>query len=502
MMSSMRNKAKNNMLLLVWAACLTASLIVIKLSYGMLISDDAYITISHSKTWLEIGRPLMSAYNPVCATSTPLYMIIITAFAYLFSVEPTYVAFALNFTLSFINVILVYKIGKVIGLEQLFSASAATIYGLSNLALSTSASGMETPMYIALILSGFWLVLGSSSNVRISGIIFLLALTRPEGVVASFSIAVLAWFRTKTLKPIIGFISSAALGLLALLFFYFVAYNNIFPHSVIAKNAGVFTKYLGAIGFWFNTLFYGVPEYGGMRSRIFGNVLFTLLGIIGLILAPWNQKRVAIKLSLWPILYFSFFIFTKSSHEYFTWYYLPVLPFLIIILSSGLQDVFNRLKFNRYKSISFVLLSLFCALVCFRNISIDKISFKNRKAHHEREGLYQQAAEFVKKNSDPESTIMIGEVGTVGYFSNRKIIDEWGIISPEVIKNGFGNPGKLIDLYGPHWIICAAILPEKPPAYVSTASYQLQLSLPNFNHEKNLQVWKKHTSTPSAEKHN
>ncbi|MBN1130116.1 MAG: hypothetical protein JXA71_14085 [Chitinispirillaceae bacterium] len=485
----MKRLANDSVMVVVWAISLAVIIIMLKRSFGILISDDAYITLSHVKTWVQTGRPVMSMFNPVCATSTPLYTILITSLNYCFRIDPVFLAYGINSLLDFVNIALLYGIGRRSGMTRLFSASAATLFGLSILTLGTSASGMETILYCALVLAGFYLVLGAAPPMRTCGILFLLALTRPEGIIAAVSIVIIGRLRAVSLRTTVVMLAAAILGLIALLLFYYAAYGNFLPHSVIAKHAGMNTPYFDAIGFWWNTLFFGGPAYGGRRCVMAGNLLFISLGIFGLIIASRKKSRTVWMLLIWPVLYFCFFMVTRSSHQYFTWYYLPVLPFLSIVSSFGLQEIGVRLRLRRWRFAGWLLLILFCGIVFYRDAAIDSIGSKYRKAHQEREKLYQRAAEFLADSSSPASSVMIEEVGTVGYYLPRHILDRYGIISPEVIRNGLGDPMKLKTCFSPGWIICHSGSPGERPGFILPDEYQLRLSLPHFNAVSFLQIW-------------
>ncbi len=491
----MRLKAAvENKMVVAWAISFAVILISIKLSIGMLISDDAYITLSHVKTWVQTGRPIMSIYNPVCATSTPLYTAILALLNFVSGIEPTHLAFGINSILDFANASLIYSAGRLLGMSRLFSAMAATLFGLSTLALGTSASGMETPLYIALTLSGYCLILSNSSGNIMGGVLFLLAMIRPEGIVVAVSIALFSRLRAWPLRATAWMFGSAMLGLSALLLFYFAAYGNIFPHSVMAKHAGMHTAYFDAVGFWWNTLFFGGPDYGGLHMTIVGNVLFVGLSMLGLIGAPWKRLLLIGHLLIGPLLYFGFFIFTRSSHPFFTWYYLPVMPFILIASCFGLQELSVRLKLYRWRTVGWIFLALFCGIVAYRNFAVDKIYLKFRKSHQEREGLYQQAAMYIAGASLPTANVMIEEVGTVGYYLPRHIYDLCGIISPEVLKHGLDGPAKFKEIFSPDWIIFSSDSLAESPQFISRNEYLLRLSLPHFNHNKFLQIWSKSSS--------
>ena len=455
----------------------------------MLICDDAYITLSHVKSWIDLGRPIMSINNPVCATSTPLYTMVLSLFYISLRIEPSYLAFALNWILDFGILILIFNISRVFGINYFFSALSVTLYALSRLALSTSASGMETPLYIFLILFSFYNILSTPKSKINILLLFLLALTRPEAILACGSVILICLIKKHNLRLIFQFSLASILGLSSQFVFYFFAYGRFLPHSVIAKNGSNNSAILSALRYWWDSLFFGGPVYGGLKTIILLNSLVLILSLIGLYHARKNfQIRF---LLIWPTFYLIFFLITKASKDVFTWYYLPLLPFLIIVISFGLQSFFSSNNLLRFQKFGWITLVLFMGIVLYRNYFCDKIAFKYQRLNIQREGIYKKSADFIALNSNTTSVVLIEEVGTLGYFLPRKTIDLCGIVSPEIVATKFPSLELAVKKFSPEWVIVAT-----PPDLVQChlcwqKDYELKESFPKFNEHLLLNLWAK-----------
>ena len=134
-----------------------------------------------------------------------------------------------------------------------------------------------------------------------------------------------------------------------------------------------------------------------------------------------RRRPIPWELLAWPAVYFLFFTATRSSYILFTWYFLPVLPFLILFLVAGLA----------------------------------------RLAEAAREGRYKEAARLIDSLARPGETplVMIDEVGAIGYWSHARILDTHGLLSPEALpflgpaEGYFTRMAALQDRFDPEWIL-------------------------------------------------
>jgi hypothetical protein len=54
--------------------------------------------------------------------------------------------------------------------------------------------------------------------------------------------------------------------------------------------------------------------------------------------------------------------------------------------------------------------------------------------------VYRPLAAWVREHTGPDQFVFAGDIGYLGYFSNRKILDSAGLVSPEVWRYYDDNP--------------------------------------------------------------
>ena len=80
-----------------------------------------------------------------------------------------------------------------------------------------------------------------------------------------------------------------------------------------------------------------------------------------------------------------------------------------------------------------------------------------------RDQLYRQVGQWLAENSSPDATVALTEVGTIGYFSQRRIIDMAGLVTYE-LRNlpKQGSYQETIKSLQPDYIIGSRGLPPDP----------------------------------------
>ena len=122
-----------------------------------------------------------------------------------------------------------------------------------------------------------------------------------------------------------------------------------------------------ALHSWILNVFYKGPSLGGRALVTVGNAAVILGAAVGLSRLARNASGAeraewGFAILLWPCLYFLFFLATRSSYALFTWYYLPVLPFLLLVVAVGWQ----RLAMAAPPAAAWGLLFAFLAYVPFQ----------------------------------------------------------------------------------------------------------------------------------------
>lgn len=436
-----------------------------KAAFGILICDDAYITLGHARSWVSGLGPVMSAQNPVAGTSTPLFTALLAlASLSLGTSDFERLAYGANVLADLAGLLLLHRIArKGLGLPAAWALGAAAAYGLSVNFLAVSAYGMETPLYAALALAAAWLRLFSARPFPwLFPVCLLAACLRPEGgLVAAMALAA-GWFRdAREPRPVR--VRRAALvclaagtGLLLYFLFYLHAYGHILPHSVLAKRLEIRVGPGEALWSWVANVFYKGPAFGGFTTATLANLLFLGAAAAGH-LRPASARVPAFpwSLLLWPAAYFLFYLATRSSYILFTWYYLPVLPFLILLAVHGLF----RLSDGRMRPWqAWAVLFAFAAWVSFQTFRQD-LPGKHRLSKAAREDRYEAAAAILNAQPGPAPEVMIDEVGALAYFSRAKILDTHGLLSPEALPFLAPDPES-------HWDRLAALREKENPDWI------------------------------------
>jgi len=499
-----------------WAAAfpLLAAYAALKFSFGILICDDAYITLAHARSWASGLGPVMSALNPVCATSTPLHTTLLALAGRILGGGnyPDY-AYGINAVWDLIGCGYLYRLAR-FGrkLPGPWPWLCVAAYALSVNALAVSASGMETPMYVALALAGTWYGLyAERAGYGLALVAFLAPLARPEGALLP-GVLILARasgagrrFRLDRDSRLAAV--AAAMGLCLFFAFNFYAYGHALPHSIVAKRAEIHVGPLEGLGAWMLNVFFKGPCFGGTRTVAIANLLILAAAAWGW-KPPGNANRSNMNDTVterfpWPILawpgaYFLFFMATGASYVLFPWYFLPVLPFLILVVVEGLARGMQGLPASAAWALFFGFLAYVPAQT-FRQ----QLPAKHRLAEAGREGRYREAARIVDSLSIPgrPTMVMIDEVGAIGYWSHARILDMHGLLSPEAMpylgpaEGHWLRMAKLQDRMDPEWIVGLRLAKDEGLLYPGEdgfyAGYAPVRILRIAKHPYNLEMWRR-----------
>jgi hypothetical protein len=80
-----------------------------------------------------------------------------------------------------------------------------------------------------------------------------------------------------------------------------------------------------------------------------------------------------------------------------------------------------------------------------------------------RDRVYRDVGRWLAENSNPDASVAMTEVGTIGYFSQRRIIDLMGLVTYELRDlPKQGDYHATIDALRPDYIVAARGLPPDP----------------------------------------
>lgn len=398
---------------------------ILSLGFANRTYDDPFITYRYAH---NLSQGIGPVYNPgyrVLSTTTPLLMLLLTPFAY-FRADLPRVAILIGSISIALGGVSLWHILSQSG-SKLAALTALLLY--PTFPLVNSTLGSETPLYISLALISFAFYIHRRYSLT-ALFAALTTLARPDGILVPVIIAIhyLVFIR----KPLPW--KSLCIFLVVVLPWYGFAwlyYGTPLPVTLAAKQQQAIMS-----GRWL--LVQGFLQLIGNYARRWHNWVEAALAFTGLIVYFRGYKSAGIVLA-WVLLYITAYIALGVSRYY--WYYAPLVPAYIILIACGLSRITDStikimVKWNKISTQNNRLanpvwvfsLALVLILFAARISSLVRLS----KMVDHRSLAYQAAGEWLKYNTPKDSLVGALEVGMIGYYSDRPMLDFAGLIQPDV----------------------------------------------------------------------
>ena len=416
--------------------------------YAGFVQDDAYITYRYARNLAAGEGFVYNAGEHVLGTSTPLYALTIALCAKVTALPIPKIGHAIGLVSLWIATFALHKLGTSRGVT--FSAVTSLLF-LSSPFLRHMV-GMEAFFLLAILLLAIWAY--ARERLWIASILVgALVLTRYEMVFFGAMLAFADWFRLRR-RPI--WLWQAAAGIGAWLIYATLSFGSPIPLSGIAKLVSARVPFV--IGF----LFYGshfTREVGWLGAQAF----LLLVGIVSLLLRR-DVHRVYGLLLVWSVAYFLLAAFFAGS---FPWYYGPLLPGIAIATARGteylagfpsLHRTATRLpeRVNMVRRVPFLLLSGALLMTNFAFWIRDWRSYRGGAFDHRFEAFREVSSWLRERMADGE-TLAASEIGYIGYFTNIKIVDLHGLVTPSVhpwLAQGLeSTTSRVIEHYSPTYVL-------------------------------------------------
>ncbi len=428
-----------------------------------ILLDDAMITFRVVEN-LAYGRGFV--YNPsewVQVTTTPLYALILVPGTWLLGSAPQAALF-LNLTLAALIPMLAYDLGRRLS-GRITGLGGALLLALAPLLII--AFSMESYLYVTLILAS--LNAYAARRWQLAGLLVgLTALVRGDAVLLAacmLTYDTLAYRRLRWSLILPAMAIPAAWYLFAMLY-----YGSPFPATLKAKAAqGAFNwlgkRFADGLGLYW-------AEWVEEQNRL-TLYLFPVLMALGLVMAI-RRERVWLILVARDVLYVT--VFVALAVPAADWYYAPLMPGIALLTARGVQAVAdgvvrlagpNRLAQIVANGTAAILLTVLAATLY--PISAGIISHNpDWKAQ-----IYPDTARWIAANTSPSANLATIDIGHLGYWSGRPIVDIVGLAQPDVAPHiAEGDFGYAIRHYQPALVLLGYVwLPEVQAADWFKAGY-------------------------------
>lgn len=416
------------------------------------VNDDPYITYRYAR---NLATHIGFVYNPgemVLSTTAPLYAVILAGLAVLGFDLPA-ASIVVGAVCVFGGSALLYRLGS--------RANRAAPAWMAAILLAASplvwmAIGMESSLYLALALGAF--NASADRRWRLAGLMGGLAtLTRGDGLLIVGIVALHELSRRRR-APARTILVAAALIVPAMLS-AMLAFGSPLPATLRAK---VLQANLGITGFSPGASFLdGFLALGAAYAQ------HSWLYIAALPLLAAGAVYAGRQRWTWPIIVWGAsqaIGYTALGVAPYRWYYIPILPALYVLVGSG---VAAPQRSARAAAIGLVALTLIAQAQSVWEIhrstdpAVPRAALSGFDALPETSGpLYRRVGVWLRDQTAPGASVGVMEVGVIGYYAERRMIDYLGLLQPEVAAAlGRGDIYWSIPHTQPDYLVLTAVNP-------------------------------------------
>ncbi|MBN1212054.1 MAG: hypothetical protein JXA92_05700 [candidate division Zixibacteria bacterium] len=438
------------------------SAVIARLAFNYLtgfMADDAFITFRYAENIAAGNGFVYNIGEKVLGTSTPFFTFILSVFAVLSISVPTAALFV-SLIASGLTAVVLFRFAQLLRFSH-FIALPAVCYALWPRSIPTDACGMETAFFTLLIISAFYF---QHKQLRLYavGMATLAAVTRPEGLGLLILLTAYNFFSDRQRRW--SYIIIPAIILVPWLALSTLYFGTPIPNSITAKLA-LYSRF-GDTSFWDKLAYLmGWHKYYGYPL-----LLAALFGSRWLI-KKQNFGRLEV---IWMVGTVLFYLFSRT--RVFFWYIVPVFPVYFIFIMAAVPYFFDKINYPAHKQkTAAVLLTLLMAAVLLAGNYQPVI--RHRESRDFYTNIHQQIGYYLYSHTNKNDLVAAEDIGYMGYYSKRRILDRDGLVSPEAIP--YNREGRYRDLIidrKPDWLVCAIGSPMS--AFVEdsvfTARYQTE----------------------------
>jgi hypothetical protein len=436
------------------------------MAHSGLTYEDALISLRYAANWAG-GHGLV--YNPgerVFGATTPLYVGLLCFFTALKAASPLFWGKLVCAAADAVTAGLWYAaIGSRTG-SRFAGLTFAVMFGLSPFIVEVSVSGMETSLVLLGVTVAFLaaqaerpvllgLAIGLTALVRLDTLLFgglllldrVLRIGRPRVGSPCGPRLRLPWRE-----------AAVAAGCLApWLLFAGLYYGSVVPNSVAAKFAAYNVHRPSILPtLKYSWSFFG-PFRNGAREEWFNGAAMLLFALGGARILRRHRDWWLI-----PAFFFAqwaFLVFPRSI--LFRWYLPPALLPYYVVGGVGAAELWLATRslarrVPRAHAAPAAAWLLLVALAVHTGHWLHGSAERDRKLQLVEDRTRRDIGVWLARNTPPEATVCTEPIGYIGYYSGRRILDEVGLISPELIplnRAGDGWFARALETYRPDYVV-------------------------------------------------
>ncbi len=399
---------------MLWVVCVALALFGTYHARGF---DDPYITYRYSANIADGIGFVYNAGERVLSTTTPLYALLLVP-ARLVGLPIPVTSNAIGCLSLALGGWAFWLLGKV-WRTPLVGVVGLLLYPL--VPLLVAALGGEVCLYNTLVLFGF-LCWSRNQYDRAAVLVALATLTRPDGMVAAgcLALATLAGRRDRAVLWRAGVVYGAVLA--PWVIFAVAYFGSPFPVTLSAKqhqgmmpiSQSFFDGLLAQVGnYWLVPFFH--PHLA--------------LALVGLCYVLLRGQRPWLLPVGWSLLYAA--AYTVLGVTSYFWYYGPVVVGFVALVGLGAAAVAHGVRRMVARRVGVVGVAVVVVLLLVPQVGgVFLVTLPPDPRQH----AYEAVGRWLAVHTPPGVSVGTLEVGIMGYYAERRMVDFAGLIQPETAR--------------------------------------------------------------------
>ncbi len=384
--------------------------------YHRVQMDDPYITYRYARNLAEGRGFIYNEGERVLGTTAPLYAVLLSVPGRFSGNYPLISTLFSGAALGALG----WLIGRILAdFNEGRAGFVAAFLVVLNPYLG-DVLGFELILFQALIFGGYAAYFSDRPSLA-ALLLALGALTRGDGLVpAGLILGHHLWIhRREAWRPLLVF--AVVVGGWSIYAAW--TFGSPFPNTLEAKRA------MGASGLW-RSLWHGVFYTGGrylQSSPLF--VWFVLPAVLG-VGRMFRLDRRFLLIAGWPLLIFVGYWAMGVPAAYN--YYAGLVPFLMILTALGTVSLGRRIadRLSDRRRHEGRVIALLCVPLLVA-VLVPTVSLMGREPQP-RYPIYRSAGEWLADHTPAAASVGMVEIGIVGFYSDRYVVDVCGLVTPAV----------------------------------------------------------------------
>jgi hypothetical protein len=426
----------------------------------LLVFDDSYITLRFAENFFTYNGITYDGSAFLSGATSPLHIVCIALLGLFMKMEDASLTIGVIFFV--LSSFVVYFWTLALCGSRRTALLAGMLMATSGWLVFDSLNGMETTAFIFFSLATFYLYYRYQPRALYAVPLALSVLTRPEGLFIAGALwmwQLIRYFGERDKQLVKQLVISLEIFLILILPYLLL---SLYQTGSLLPN----TAYAKAVFFGESTMPF-INKAGFFKNRFlpfYGSFLYPASLLI-LPLMIFARRVITL-----PYLWFYFFIFygayftvyPGAIQNYWNRYQHVFIPFIIMAIAVGTVTVSGMVK-KRVVRIPVII------LIAVSILYNQGISFITADRTYAAEIMSTRdpkiaLALWLKRNTPDDALIALHDIGAVGYFSGRKVLDLVGLVNPEVTAYYLDRRSKRVIPLSERKII--DYLKEKRPDYL------------------------------------